>query len=193
MKTRERLLIEAERQFASKGFHGASIGELAKCLSMAKASIMHHFESKARLYAAVLERAEASLLAAVDELPRGLPASDAFGQAALQVGRWASVHPDHARLYLREMLDRMNTERPGLDSFEAPIRKLEMVLEGSAVPGVSPRDRATGLLGLCCTDAASVDGAEAETVPAIPDVDARRERFYARAAAFADAAHALSS
>jgi len=46
ISTRERLSTEAARLFAERGYHGTSIGDLAKVLGIQKASIYSHIKGK---------------------------------------------------------------------------------------------------------------------------------------------------
>ena len=52
--TAEKLIDIAETLFAEKGFYGTSIRDLAEGLGIAKSSLLHHFPTKEKLYAAVL-------------------------------------------------------------------------------------------------------------------------------------------
>lgn len=54
-RNRARLLLEAKRQFASKGFHGTSIANVAGELGLTKQTLLHHFGSKEQLFSEVLE------------------------------------------------------------------------------------------------------------------------------------------
>jgi AcrR family transcriptional regulator len=54
--TRERLLDEAERVFAERGFSGASVREITDAAGANLAAINYHFQSKENLYAAVFSR-----------------------------------------------------------------------------------------------------------------------------------------
>src|SRR5512138_3289584 len=59
--TRERLLDEAERVFAERGFSGASVREITDAAGANLAAINYHFQSKENLYAAVFSRRFAHL------------------------------------------------------------------------------------------------------------------------------------
>jgi TetR/AcrR family transcriptional repressor of nem operon len=54
-QTRERLLYEATRLFARKGYFGTSIADLAAAAEITKGAIYHHFESKEAVFFAVIE------------------------------------------------------------------------------------------------------------------------------------------
>ena len=53
--SRQRILTEAERLFAERGFAGTSLSSIATAAGLGNAGLIHHFPSKATLYRAVLE------------------------------------------------------------------------------------------------------------------------------------------
>jgi AcrR family transcriptional regulator len=110
--TRERVLDVAERRFAEQGFHGTSLADICGEVGIAKSSLLHHFASKRRIYAEVLERIAAELRDLHDQ------AMAAEGDAAARlrdlVARhlaWTRRRPDYNQLMLRELID--NQARPG--------------------------------------------------------------------------------
>lgn len=55
-RSRETLLRVAEELFAKRGFDGVSLGEIAAAAGLSRGAPNYFFDSKARLYRAVLER-----------------------------------------------------------------------------------------------------------------------------------------
>ncbi len=53
--TRERLLAEAQRLFAQRGFGGATTADIARHAGVAEGSIYHHFKDKKALFMACVE------------------------------------------------------------------------------------------------------------------------------------------
>lgn len=51
----QRILTEAERLFAERGYAGASLNGIARAAGLGNAGLLHHFGSKAALYRAVLD------------------------------------------------------------------------------------------------------------------------------------------
>jgi AcrR family transcriptional regulator len=66
--TRERILDAAEGLFASRGFEGAAMRDIAAGAKLNPASLYNHFASKQALFEAVLERGLRPLFAVLDAL-----------------------------------------------------------------------------------------------------------------------------
>jgi TetR/AcrR family transcriptional regulator len=60
-RTRERILIAASNEFASKGYDGARMDEIVRRGKVNKNLLYYHFGSKEKLFVAVLEAAYADL------------------------------------------------------------------------------------------------------------------------------------
>ena len=71
---REAILAAAEEVFARKGYHGASIDDVAQAAGISKALIYEHFASKRELHASLVDPH-------ASELFRRLPASAEAGTA----------------------------------------------------------------------------------------------------------------
>ena len=54
--TRQRLLDIAEQLFAERGFYGVSIAAIAREVGFTKQGLLHYFNSKEKLYGAILQR-----------------------------------------------------------------------------------------------------------------------------------------
>jgi AcrR family transcriptional regulator len=66
---RSELRREAARLFAEKGYHGTSIGDLAKALGVQKASLYAHIASKQDLLYETMREGAAAFHAALDAIP----------------------------------------------------------------------------------------------------------------------------
>ena len=55
--TRDDILDAAAQVIRQKGFHGGSMSDIARAVSLQKASLYHHFSSKQEILLALLERA----------------------------------------------------------------------------------------------------------------------------------------
>ncbi|MCW5808062.1 MAG: TetR/AcrR family transcriptional regulator [Deltaproteobacteria bacterium] len=104
-RARDRIVSAAERLFATAGFHGTSIRDVARAARLPLATTVYHFARKEQLYAAVLEDIGDELVRALDgdEPAAAWPVRlDAFARAL--VG-WTSRNPERVRLLLRALLD----------------------------------------------------------------------------------------
>src|SRR6201992_3242521 len=61
VRTRQRILIAASNEFASKGYDGARIDEIVRRGKVNKNLLYYHFGGKEKLFTAVLEGAYADL------------------------------------------------------------------------------------------------------------------------------------
>ena len=104
--TRAAFLEAATRQFAEKGFYGASIASISNELGLTKQALIHHFGSKEKLYGEVLQRIADRLLATV------LEATSAESDPKRQLERLLEMlyesrktDPWQTQLITRELLD----------------------------------------------------------------------------------------
>ena len=106
-EVRKSILENATRLFASRGFDGTSLQQIADAVGVSKPSIIYHYPSKGAIRLAVLEQ----VLAHWNEvMPRLLlAATSSHGQFDGVLGEMVdffSDDPDRARILLRETLDR---------------------------------------------------------------------------------------
>jgi len=128
LSSREKILEVAEQRFAQRGYAGVGLRELAAAASLGKSSLFHHFESKAALYLAVLDRVLERIEAQI------APALIAGGTAALRLDRALDAlidalaeHPTAARLLLRALFeddDLPETETPEARAVDSRLRAL---------------------------------------------------------------------
>ena len=84
---RRAVILEAARHlFAQRGYHGVSVGEIARGSGCSEPILYRHFASKQALFAAVLERGAADLLAALDDALEANP-DDPFAALGHYVDR----------------------------------------------------------------------------------------------------------
>ncbi len=104
--TREAILDAARTAFAERGYDGASIGDIARAVGIAKASVLHHFSNKDELYTAVFERLLAEWFVKVEEAVDGPWDGWIQFDRGLTAGfEFFSENPDLVRLVRREALD----------------------------------------------------------------------------------------
>jgi TetR/AcrR family transcriptional regulator len=104
---REQILDAATRCFATRGFDGTSLQEIAESVGIRKPSLLYHFPSKDILRLRVLENVMSHWN---DVMPRLLLAATSshgqFDGVLNEMVSFFTADPDRARLLLREVLDR---------------------------------------------------------------------------------------
>ena len=99
---RAELTREAARLFAERGYHGTSIGDLAKAMGVQKGSLYAHIESKQDLlYEAMRDGAQA-FHAALDEIPDDLKVTERLRLALRAHLRVVTEQLDIATVFVRE-------------------------------------------------------------------------------------------
>jgi TetR/AcrR family transcriptional regulator, cholesterol catabolism regulator len=99
---RRELTREAARLFAQKGYHGASLSEIADALGVKAPSLYAHVDSKQEiLYAIMLEGAEA-FHGALDEVPEDLRVVERIRLALRAHLRVVAEQLDLATVFVRE-------------------------------------------------------------------------------------------
>lgn len=131
MSRRDRILVSAERLFATGGYHQTSMREIAAEAGVGLPLIVYHFESKERLYTEVFDRrhhvndARLKVLAAVGDLHAADAVErivDAFVDPVLDLHE----HPEdmyYARLVLREITDPSSGERSQIKGMFEPVAR----------------------------------------------------------------------
>ncbi|MCR9237689.1 MAG: TetR/AcrR family transcriptional regulator [Alphaproteobacteria bacterium] len=105
IRNQERILDGALSIFASTGFRGATVDELARASGMTKPNLLYYFRSKKALYIAVLELVLERWLEPLEQLdPDGDPAEQilAYMRAKLAMSK---ERPEDSRLFANEILN----------------------------------------------------------------------------------------
>jgi TetR/AcrR family transcriptional regulator len=119
---RERILAAAEPIFAARGFYGANVRELAAAADTPTASLLHHFATKEKLYAAVLGSVAAGLEALFDGvLDSAAPHAPRLEAAVAAYLDWSATAPERSNLLLRELLDNPARLGEGVHLVLAPL------------------------------------------------------------------------
>jgi AcrR family transcriptional regulator len=121
MDVRQQILASATRLFATRGFDGTSLQDIADAVGVRKPSLLYHFPSKEELRLAVLHEL---LQRWNDVLPRLLMATAGgeprFETVMREVVQFFAEDPDRARLLLREILDRPDDMQRRLETYVRP-------------------------------------------------------------------------
>ena len=122
--TRDKLLAAAGRQFADRGFYGASIAQIAGEVGLTKQALLYHFKRKEDLYGEVLKGIAARLLAALQmNRDPSKPAAAQFEDMILGLYANRRDNPLDTKILMRELLDDQRRDAPESEWF------LKMFLE----------------------------------------------------------------
>ena len=139
---RERIILNAEKVFAQKGYAAASIRELCEATGVNRALIYYYFVDKADLYRAVIAHGDALLLQIARE-------AQAYSGSALEkihifLSRSAQLHIE--RPSMMEMLIRSERDHDHPDGLlplpqrlpEPPMILKQILTEGVAAGDIRP-------------------------------------------------------
>src|SRR5512134_2972131 len=101
--TREDILEAAAQVFRQKGFHGASMQDIAETVQLQKASLYHHVSSKQEILLALLDRALDMLFEQIDVIAKQpLPADEKLRQMVQVYLRLLAENSDLSAVLLFE-------------------------------------------------------------------------------------------
>ena len=104
--TRERFLVTAKRMFAAKGFYGTSIANISEELGMTKQALLHHFGSKEKLYAEIMQEiSDRSMNILATAQTQDTTAEARFKMALLALYDMSAKYPEDTQIMFRELLD----------------------------------------------------------------------------------------
>jgi TetR/AcrR family transcriptional regulator, cholesterol catabolism regulator len=99
---RSELTRQAAKLFAEQGYHGTSIGDIAKALGVQKASVYAHIESKQDLLYETMRDGAAAFHAALDAIPEDARPVDKIRLALRGHLRVVADQLDVATVFVRE-------------------------------------------------------------------------------------------
>jgi len=73
---KEKILDAAVKLFSEKGYHGASVSEIAAAAAVSKGLMYNYFNSKEALLLAIIERASAKMFAVAGNMAKGTDEQD---------------------------------------------------------------------------------------------------------------------
>ena len=131
--TRDDILEAAAQVFRQKGFHGASMADIAEAVNLQKASLYHHVSSKQELLFELLDRALELLLERISPITRlDLPADERLCRMIREYLQILAENTDLSSVLLfehRSLEGRQHARHiPNRDKFEALWR--EVLAEG---------------------------------------------------------------
>ena len=122
--TRDNILDAAAQVIRQKGFHGASMADIAEAVNLQKASLYHHVSSKQEILLALLDRALDMLIEQIGAVAsQNLPADEKLRQMIRAYLKGLADNADLASVLLFEhrSLEKEQRQRhiPQRDRFEA--------------------------------------------------------------------------
>jgi AcrR family transcriptional regulator len=99
---RAELTRQAARLFAERGYHGTSIGDLAKSLGVQKGSLYAHIDSKQDLLYEAMQEGARAFHGALDAVPEDLPPTERIRRALRAHLRVVAEQLDVATVFVRE-------------------------------------------------------------------------------------------
>ena len=135
--TREKLLAAAHRQFAARGYYGASIAQIAGEVGLTKQALLYHFRRKEDLYSHVLKGIAGRLLAGMRaEVDASKAPEQQFENVILGIYKAARSNPLDNKVLMRELLDDQRKDAPPSEwFFKTFIDEIVAVLD--KVEGIS--------------------------------------------------------
>ena len=133
--TRENILEAAAQVFRQKGFHGASMQDIADAVNLQKASLYHHVSSKQEILLALLDRALELLSERISAISaRPIPSDEKLQQ---MIRTYLQILAENTDLSAVLLFEHRSLERkqhalhvPNRDRFESLWR--QVLLEGAA-------------------------------------------------------------
>ena len=120
--TREQLLGAAKRQFAERGFYGASIARVAGDVGLTKQALLYYFKRKEDLYAEVLQEISRTLLRLVRSCIHRDDAPERQLEDVLLGLYYASRdNPLDTQILVRELLDNQARAKKANDWYLLPF------------------------------------------------------------------------
>ena len=104
--TRQRLLDIAEQLFAERGFYGVSIAAIASEVGFTKQGLLHYFNSKEKLYGAILQRISDDFQEQQTEAEQASEEpTESLKQFYAALAEPTETNTRRTRLIMRELLD----------------------------------------------------------------------------------------
>jgi AcrR family transcriptional regulator len=101
--TRDDILEAAARIFSEKGFHAASMQDIADAVNLQKASLYHHFSSKQEILLALLDAALDLLIENLEGvISQPLPPDEKLRQAMISYLQTVADHQSFSAVLLLE-------------------------------------------------------------------------------------------
>jgi len=150
LRTADRILDAAEELFAAKGFEGSSMSEIADRVEIRAPSLYKHYESKEKIYEAVLARLFEPFFATLDQfIAAGFSARSGREQLEQTMQHLAN-HPNLPRLIQMQALTGGEQLEKLLVTLYRPLfrKATRLMPSGSDAGGWSPAQLRLLIMGI---------------------------------------------
>jgi AcrR family transcriptional regulator len=130
--TYDQILAVAEEEFANSGYNGTSLEVIARRTGIRKASLFHHFNSKRKIFDAVVRRIFDQLVSIGRETAAIENPKEHLLAILARLHDFIASHPNHARLLMHRVLEDPASVRKSAEVFIKPlvIEMAQLVVRG---------------------------------------------------------------
>lgn len=103
---RDKFLVTAKRMFAARGFYGTSIANISEELNLTKQALLHHFGSKEKLYAQIMQEfSDRAMDLLASAQAQDITVEAKFKMVLLNLYAMSLQYPEGTQIMFRELLD----------------------------------------------------------------------------------------
>jgi TetR/AcrR family transcriptional regulator len=131
--TYDQILAVAEQEFANAGYNGTSLEVIARRTGIRKASLFHHFNSKRKIFDAVVRRIFDPLVSIGRETGAIEDPKEHFLAIIGRLHDFIASNPNHARLLMHRVLEDPASVRSSAEAFIKPmvLEMAQLVVRGT--------------------------------------------------------------
>lgn len=131
--TYDQILAVAEQEFANSGYNGTSLEVIARRTGIRKASLFHHFNSKRKIFDAVVRRIFDQLVSIGRETAQIENPKEHLLAIIMRLHDFIASHPNHARLLMHRVLEDPASVRRSSEVFIKPlvVEMAQLVVRGA--------------------------------------------------------------
>ena len=142
-RTAQRILDEAERLFALRGFAATGLRDIARAAGIREPGLYNYFPSKQALYRSVLDRALQPLADKLDLLIAQAEPSPSLDGLSSAMAQLLAQHPHIPALFQQALMQRGESDQqPMEDWLEALVDRARQLLSRSVCRHMSDEDLA---------------------------------------------------
>ncbi|MCU1476773.1 MAG: TetR/AcrR family transcriptional regulator [Subtercola sp.] len=146
-RTLERILEASLKVFASRGFHDATIQDIAAEVGTSRATLYQYFPSKEKIFVELLEECGAAVVDVVKNLGLLGPTPGGFANLRWWLSEWARVYDQYATLFV---------EWANIDTPAVPVGSLVAQFNTNFNKRVARRLRESGVTDVDVDDVAAI-------------------------------------